>query len=88
MPPLLPLTSAVSSSSPLCVGVVQTQEAFTGLCGVMDQREEDSVVLDDPQQEVEQQPSDQPVLHAGSPDQMEDNGEERDTDLETDGRLR
>lgn len=71
---------------------MQTQ--FTGLCGVMDQREEDSVALDDPQQEVEQQPSDQPVLHAGSPDQMEDkedkedSGEEWVTDLETDSRLR
>lgn len=75
------------------------QGALTGEGEVMDQSEEDSVVLDHHQKEVEQQPSDQSVVHAGSPDQMEvreqptrgqegDGGEELDTDLEADGTLR
>lgn len=91
--------SSPVSSSGLCAGVEQIQGAFTGEGEVMDQSEEDSVVLNHHRKEVEQQPSDQSVVHAGSPDQMEvreqptrgqegDSGEELDTDLETDGTLR
>lgn len=65
----------------------------------MDRSEEDGVVLSHHLKEVKQQPSDQAVVHTGSPDQMDvreqptpghegNSGEESDTDLETDGTLR
>lgn len=98
--PLLVFLSLLSltSSSGSCAGVVQTQEARSGWCGVMDQCDEDSVVLSDPQKEMEKQLSAQSVLQSGSPSLMEvkeqltegqqdDSDEEWDTDLETDSRL-
>lgn len=64
----------------------------------MDQCDEDSVVLSDPQKEMEEQLSGQSVLQSTSPSLMEvkeqltegqkdDSDEEWDTDLETDSRL-
>lgn len=65
---------------------------------MMDQCDEDSVVLSDPQNEMEEQLSGQSVLQSGSPSltevkeqltegQQHDSDEEWDTDLETDSRL-